>query len=105
MYLNLFADATVSLAPLAVRARGQLDGEAAAAATLRMVTDWPYSPNVTIAVALPAPAPAPAAGDNAGVGPNYNSNARAAKFTLMLRIPAWLAEESVRCAFFLLSCC
>ena len=103
MYLNLFADATVSLAPLAVRAGGQLDGEAAA--TLRMVTDWPYSPNVTIAVALPAPAPAPAAGDNAGVGPNYDGNARAAKFTLMLRIPAWLAEESVRCAFFFRTCC
>jgi DUF1680 family protein len=66
LYLDLFADATVSLAPL---------GAALTAAALRMETAWPYSPNVSLTLALPATDPT--------------------SLTLMLRIPGWVAEPSV----------
>ncbi len=80
VYLNMFADATISLAPLAsVRATASSVGEKqniASRAKLRVVTAWPYEPNVTVTIALPRPT----------------------EFTLMLRIPGWVADGSVRCA-------
>ena len=65
LYLDLYADATVSLAPLG----------AGSAATLRVATRWPYSPNVSVTFALPT--------------------ADSVALTLMLRIPAWVAEPSI----------
>jgi hypothetical protein len=69
LYLDLFTDATVSLAPLG----------AGAAASLRVATNWPYSPNVSLALALPTADPV--------------------SLTVMLRIPAWVAAPSVSVSF------
>jgi DUF1680 family protein len=82
VYLNMFADATISLAPLAsMRATERSIGEqqttaAAAAGAVQVATAWPYSHNVTVAIALP----------------------KSTEFTLMLRIPGWVADSSIRCA-------
>ena len=80
VYLNLFADATVSLASLAsvsaaARRIGEKEATVAPPATLRIDTTWPYSPNVTVQVSLPS----------------------SVEFTLMLRVPGWVADESIRC--------
>ena len=80
VYLNLFADATISLASLAsvsaaARRIGEKEATVAPPATLRIDTTWPYSPNVTVQVSLPS----------------------SVEFTLMLRVPGWVADESIRC--------
>lgn len=81
VYLNLFTDATVSLAPLtSVResvtrgASSEVKNEERAAelASLRVATTWPYSPNVSVEITLPT----------------------TMEFAIVLRIPSWLADES-----------
>ena len=80
VYINLFADATVSLMSmpsLRAAATGKGEKDVVATPAIRMATAWPYSSNVNVLMILPKPV----------------------QFTLMLRIPTWVANESVRCAY------